>query len=179
MIASLTYEDFCLTTEGLRDWETEADLRERDNDFLSLCATGPTGGEMQTECVDVEDLTNELLGDGDGDDSLPDDIDDPAVEEVEDRLSNLGNATRAVVAGNALASVSDDWATISVLEWLCQASPSACATVAKQATELLINRLASAQRNGAANDVCENSAHLVEVLSVVSPSAFGAVLEAE
>jgi hypothetical protein len=179
MLASSSYEEFCDLTDGLSDRTSEADLFAEQQDFLSLCATEPMGGEMRGEVLDVADLDRQYLGDGDGNDAPPEEFDDPAVEEVEDRLSNLDVATRAVVAGNALSSVSDDYAAISVLEWLCRASPDACATVAKQATELLVNRLAAAQRAGAANDVCESSAHLTELLSVVSPSAFGAVLGVE
>lgn len=147
MIASATYEDWCALTEGTSDGDAE-DLR------ADLRALG--GGDM---------LEMNGLSDHDGDSG---DEDTLFREELEDYLSTLPDMERAIVAGNALASCSDDHALITVCEWLCKAGPEARAVIAREALGLVARDL----RNSA-------DAHrsIVDLFRVVSPDALGKVLQ--
>lgn len=147
MIASATYEDWCALTEGT-DGGDEADLRA---DLRAL-----EGGDM----LEMNGLSDH---DGDGGDE-----DTLFREELEGYLSTLPDMERAVVAGNALASCSDDHALITVCEWLCKAGPEARAVIAREATALVARSL---QRG---NEDAHRS--IVDVFRVVSPDALGKAL---
>lgn len=120
MIASATYEDWCALTEGT-DGGDEADLR------ADLRALG--GGDM---------LEMNGLSDHDGDSG---DEDTLFREELEDYLSTLPEIDRAIVAGNALASCSDDHGLVTVLEWACKAGPEARGVLARELTALAAHAL--------------------------------------
>lgn len=195
MIASASYEDYCDLTDGRCDRSAEAEAREETEALLSLFATEPLGGEgMETQQVfDVEELEAEFLGDHDGDDGDESDDDAELLESVEDHLSCLDETSRAIAAGNALASCADDIATITVLEWLCKVGSTARVTIAKQALELIANEFDRKQRSlTAARDretqehaevekferqVSLSHAEICELLAVVSPHVFGAEAE--
>ena len=154
MIASASYQDFCDLTDRGSDRDVEADVRVRAWLEGSDVTFSQGGGEMQTE---------QLVG-GDGDDF--DSGVDPLIEEVEDQLSCLDEVDRVMVAGNALASVSDEHATVAVLEWLCKVGGEARAVVAKEAIGLLANQVAAG-----GEDVGEAYSGLCAVLSRVGDTS--------
>ena len=174
MIASLTVEDYFDLTDGTNDSRSEAELFEEQSCLRSLFAT-ELGGEMEEQVLTADEVGAKMVGDGDGDDGCF----AWDTEEIEDLVSRLDGMDRVVVAGNALAGLTDEQGLLVVLEWLCKVGPTARGVVAKEAAALVANRFLKAQRGNEPSELNQAHAAVCELLAVVSPSAFGGALRAE